>query len=292
MAKTAKAPSGFYTAKEVMQKLGIANSTLYHYVETGKIKKVVPPDKKEGYYLKSEIDKMVRAKEMFILQYATDTTTFEVAQEEDIAGITDLCIELFGKNGTASYETRLAQYRTNPEIFYVLRQGDLIVGYLGMFPLKQEAIDMIMSGVAESRFRTGILTPENIKPFQPGEADNVFVVIGARQKLPKSRLYGARLIAEGIGVFEQFARRGTIIKKLYGTSRTRDGINLSRDLGFTQVTPVEEEDDLLRFELDLETTSNPLFENYQQIVKRASVKKGKKKDSRLEHPKTDEVATA
>ncbi len=95
MAKTGKALKGFYSATEVMKKLGIASSTLYHYVETGKIKRVVPPDKRDGYYLKTEIDKMVRAKELFMLQYATDSSLFEKAQEEDIAGITDLCIELF-----------------------------------------------------------------------------------------------------------------------------------------------------------------------------------------------------
>lgn len=270
MAKTAKAPTGFYTAKEVMQKLGIGNSTLYHKVETGKIKKVIPPGKKEGYYLKSEIDKMVRAQELFILQYATDSSLFEKASEEDIAGITDLCIELFGKNGTASYETRLAQYRANRDIFYVTRQDDLIVGYFAAFPLKHEAIEQIMSGMEEASFRTGVLSPENITQFRPGEANEVFLVIGVRQGLKKSRAYGATTITGGIEVLENFARRGVIIKRLYATSRTRDGIKLCRDMGFRQVTPVAEEDDLLRFELDLETTQNPLFRKYQRLAKRAS----------------------
>ncbi|HLI06042.1 MAG TPA: helix-turn-helix domain-containing protein [Ktedonobacteraceae bacterium] len=281
MAKTTKAPSGFYTAKEVMQKLGIANSTLYHYVQTGRIKKVTPPDKKEGYYLKSEIDKMVRAKDVFILQYASDTSTFNAAQEEDMQAITDLGIELFGKSGAPSYETRSAQYRSNPEIFYTLKQDNILVGYLAIFPLKHEAIERIMSGVAESTFRTGVLTPENIKPFKPGEADEVFLLIGVRQDARKSKLYGARLISEGIGVFENFAKRGIIIKKLYATSRTRDGIELCRGLGFRQVTPVAEEDDLLRFELDLETATNPIFKNYQQIVKRVISKKAPTKSAVL-----------
>ena len=269
MAKTARAPSGFYTAKEVMGKLGIANSTLYYYVDTGKIKRVVPPGKKDGYYLKSEIDKMIRAKELFILQYASDTSTFDVAQEEDMQGITDLGIELFGKSGAPNYETRLAQYKANPQIFYVLKQGDLLVGYLAMFPLKHEALERIMSGVTESTFRIGVLTPENITQFRPGEADELFMLIGVRQDLRKGKLYGARLISEGIGVMEQFARRGVIIKKLYATSRTRDGVRLCKDIGFKQVILVPEEDDLLRFELDLETSDNPLFQKYQRIAKRA-----------------------
>ena len=277
MAKTAKAPSGFYTAKEVMRKLGIANSTLYHHVDTGKIQKVTMADRKEGYYPKAQIDKMVRAKELFILQYATDTSVFERAEEEDIEGITNLGFELFGKSGSPSYETRLAQYNTNPNMFYVLRQDDVIVGYYIVFPLKHEAIERIMSGMEESRFRTSVLAPENITQFKPGEADEVFLVIGVRQGLKKSKAYGARVLEGGIEVLEQFARRGIIIKRLYATSRTQDGIRISKRLGFKQVTPIAEEDDLCRFMLDLETCSCPPFDKYKRIVKRANstdIKKG------------------
>ena len=268
MAKTANAPSGFYTAAEVMKRLSIANSTLYHYVGIGKIRRVIPPGKKEGYYPKADIDKMIKAKELFILEYATDPSLFEKAQEEDIAGITNLCIELFGKNGTANYETRLLQYRTNPNIFYVLRQDELIVGYIGMFPLKQEAIERIMSDVEESTFRTGLLSPDNITQFKSGEADNVFMVIGVRQGLKRSKTYGARVISGGIEALEHFARRGTIVKKLYATSRTQDGIRISKGIGFKQITPLQEEDDLYRYELDLETTKSPLFQKYQRIVRK------------------------
>jgi len=268
MTKIARAPSGFYTAKEVMEKLGISNSTLYHYVDTGQIKKVVPPGRKEGYYPKSEIDKMIRERELFILQYATDTTLFEKAQEEDIEGITKLCVDLFGRYGTANYETRLAQFHANPDIFYVLRQEDIIVGYIGLFPLKHEAIEAIMSGIEEDRFRTGILTPENIIHFKPGETEELFLTIGAWQGTKKSALYGARLVSGAIEVLENFARRGVIIKRLYGTSRTRDGIRLMKGLGFKQTTPPNEEDDLLRFVLDIETSTNPLFKKYHRIVQR------------------------
>lgn len=261
-----------WTASEVMKKLRIANSTLYHYVDTGKIKKVVPPGRKEGYYPKAEIDQMLRAQELFILQYATDTTLFEKAQEEDIEGITNLCIELFGKNGTANYETRLAQYKANPDIFYVLRQDELIVGYIGLYPLKHEAIETIMSGVEEANFRTNILAPQNIAPFEPGKSEEVFVVIGARQGVKHSTTYGMRLISGGLEVIENFARKGIIIKRLYATSRTQDGICIIKGSGFRQVNPAHEEDDLLRFEYDLEKSETPILKKYHRIVKRVTNK--------------------
>src|SRR5215472_7843954 len=137
MAKTAKAPSGFYTASEAMKILGLSSSSFYDYVKAGRLQRVVPPGRKDGYYPKSQVDAIIKAQELFVLEYATNEAIFEKAQEADIKGITDLSIELFGKSGTATYETRLAQYHANPDIFYVLRQDDLIVGYFGLFPLKQ-----------------------------------------------------------------------------------------------------------------------------------------------------------
>ncbi|MEO7022018.1 MAG: helix-turn-helix domain-containing protein [Ktedonobacteraceae bacterium] len=268
MAKTAKAPSGFYTASDVMKKLGIPSSTLYEYAKIGKIKKVVPPGRKEGYYPKADIDKMFRAKEAFILQYAADATLFEKAQEEDIEGITDLCVELFGKHGTANYETRLAQYHANPDIFYILKQEEIIVGYVGLFPLKHDAIEAIMSGLDEDRFRTGILAPANIIPFKTGEAKELFLTIGAKQDVKKSTIYGSRILSGAIEVLEHLARKGVIVENLYATSRTRDGIKLCKGLGFHQTIPTEEEDNLLRFKLDLTTTTSPLLKRYQRIVAR------------------------
>jgi hypothetical protein len=268
MPKTAKAPSGFYTASDVMKKLGIPSSTLYEYAKTGRIKKVVPPGRKEGYYPKAEIDRLVKAKEAFILQYATDTALFEKAQEEDIEGITNLGIELFGKHGSPNYDTRLAQFHTNPDIFYTLKQDEIIVGYVGLFPLKHEAIEAIMAGMEEDRFRTAILAPENILPFKPEEARELFLIIGAKQDVKKSTIYGARLISGTIEVLEHLARRGIIITNLYATSRTRDGIRLCKGLGFKQIIPANEEDNLLRFKLDLRTTTNPLLKRYKKIVER------------------------
>jgi len=161
----------------------------------------------------------------------------------------------------------MAQYKVNSQIFHVLKQDGIVVGYVGVFPLKQEAVEKIMSGMAESRFRTEALAPEYITRFKPGEADNVFVIIGAKQNVKKSKFYGARLLAGIIEFAETLARRGIIVKWIYGTSRTQDGIRTAKSLGFRQITPIAEEDNLFRFVLDLQETTNLLFREYQRLVK-------------------------
>ena len=71
---------------------------------------------------------------------------------------------------------------------------------------------------------------------------------------------------------EKFVRQGIFIKKLYGTSRTQDGIRLATSIGFDQVTPSNEEDNLNRFELDLETTTSKYFQKYQKIARQVREK--------------------
>ena len=269
MPKVAKAPSGFYTASEVMKKLGIGNSTLYHYVETGKIKRVVPPGRKDGYYVKAEIDKLVRAKELFILQYASSPAIFMKASEKDIAGIYDLCVSLYGATSIPSYERRLEWYKKNPEIYYVVKQENIVTGFVSLIYLVRESLEEIMYTNTPSP-----LTADKVLPFTLGEPiENLFLTIGVRPGLDSTqkRLHASHLITGTIDVLEDFARRGMPVKKHYATSSTTEGIKLCRDIGFkeTQLTP---DDDTLRFELDLETTQSPFLRKHQQGIKRREKK--------------------
>jgi hypothetical protein len=282
MGRTAKPPQGFYTAGQAIKKLHMSRSSLYNLVERGQIKKITPPNKTDGFYAKDDVDRIAQAQEAFILQYASDTSTFTAAQEEDIDGIADLNAELFGGTRASRYDLRLAQYHCNPEIFHVLKQDGIVVGYVGIFPLKQEAIDKIMAGMPESRFRIEVLAPEYITQFRPSEADNVFLIIGVKQGVKKSRLYGARVIAGTITFLEMLARKGVFIKKAYGTSRTESGIGLSKNLGFRLIMPSQEDDDLLRFELDLETSNNLLLRDYQHLIKQSTRKRPKNVQAKTE----------
>src|SRR5438552_484993 len=69
MAKTAKAPPGFYSASEAIKKLGVPRSTFYDLVEKGIIKKAVQPGRSDAYYLRAAVDDLVKARELFTLQY-------------------------------------------------------------------------------------------------------------------------------------------------------------------------------------------------------------------------------
>jgi len=271
MTKTAKAPKNFYTATEAIKKLGMPRATFFNLAKSGKIKRVIPDGYTEGYYPKAEIDKMALAREMFTLQYTSDSSIFRRAEEKDIQGITDLGITLFGTSTTPSYESRLTCWKKNPDAYYVVEQDELIVGWIALVPMKEEAIAVLMgkSKDATAMFvgmHQNVMVPENILPFTVEGAKNIFLTVGARQGLPRSKMYGMKLISGGYEVLESFARNGIVAERLYATSRTPDGVKLCRDLGFQ-----EKEDDatsaVKRFWLDLETTKSPLLHEYQSIVR-------------------------
>jgi len=263
------APKGFYTAAQAVKKTGIPKSTFNDMVKKGKITRIVPPNRSDGFYPKEEIDRLAKAHEAFILEYALDTSTFELAQEDDLEELAALYRELFGGNRESRERLIQEWYNANTEMFYVVKQDGLVVGYIAFMPLKQEAIEKIMAGLEETRFRTELLTPEYIAQFRPGEADSLFVLIGVKQGVKKTRLYGSRAITGGIEALESLAKRGIVTRKLYATSRTQSGIHICKGMGFKQIVPAREEDNLLRFELDLEITTNPLFKDYQRFAKQA-----------------------
>ena len=101
-----------------------------------------------------------------------------------------------------------------------------------------------------------------------GRARSSFYEIGVRPDIPKNRKYGQHLIEGAFSVLESFAERGILIKKAYAHSRTPDGINLCRKIGFKETPPVVEGDTRVRFELELEQSSHPLLRNYQEIARR------------------------
>jgi len=264
MPKSAKAPQGFYSATEAIKKLGIPRSTFYDLVEKGTIKKVVQPGRSDGYYLKVAIDDLAKARHLFTVQYATNSSTFQKATEEDVQGIYDLCVSLWGTRGTYPYELRLARYQKNPHIYYVLKYQDFIVGYSTVMPITRRAVDEILEGKKKA---WEAITLDDIVPFMQGvPIEYVFLEIGVRDEVPTPKQFGMRLLSGTIRALEDFAKEGVIIKRLFAVSSVSDGIKLCREFGFTEI-PLTTEGSRLAFELDIETSTSLYLRDYRQIAK-------------------------
>jgi hypothetical protein len=251
-----------------MKLLGIPSSTLYDLVKTGKIERVVPPNRSDGYYPRGPVDEMVRAKQVFLIQYATDPAQFVKATAQDAQGIYDVGISLWGAMGTPSVETRLGWYRSNPDIDYVVKQEGVVAGYISLMPLKHETLEQLMSGEK----RGWEVTPDEVVPFLPGMPVECFVMaLGVRAGLRKAEKYGVRLLIGSIHALGEFAKQGVVIEKLYATSNSPDGIKACRDLGFEEMDPIPETT-RKRFVLDVATSDSLLLQEYHEVVKQRTQK--------------------
>lgn len=262
MARQKKPASGLYTAGEAIKRLRMPQATFHHYVKIGKIKKITQPGRNEGFYEKAYIDKMAEASELFALQYALDTATFSMAIEADAQGVYDVIASLWGTLHTTPVETRLSWYRVNPEIDYVVKQDDIVVGYITIMPLKHETIEQLMRG----EIRGWDIKAEDIQPFTPGTPIECYTGAAIRANTFRPERYGMRLIAGILNTFRELASRGVTITKLYAISDTLDGIRLSRGLGFEERPPAPFST-FQQFTLDLETSDSPYAQEYRKLLK-------------------------
>lgn len=275
MAKSGKAPNGYYSASQAMRKLGIGSSTLYHFVEVGKIKRIVPPNMKEGYYLKENIDKMVRERELFLLTYSKDTSKFTKATEEDIRGIHEVCTSLWG-NRTPSYEARLNSYKQNPAIYYVIKKEGIVIGFLGLIPFRRDILEEIMNAGQNDfylRYQQILEMPNSILPFIPEQpVYSLSLDMQIKKGTPKEGQYGMRLIQGCIEVLEELARQNIVVEKLHASSGAERAIKLSREAGFKEL-PQLPGTTRKRFEMDMATTKSPFAKDYQKIIRQKQLDK-------------------
>lgn len=257
-----KAPSAnLYTRSEAIKKLGLPKSTFHDYVAAGKIQKVVPPGKREGYYLKKEIDDLANATQLFILQYTSEPTTFEPATEQDIEGIYQVVESLWGKAVTTPIELRRSWYKKNPLIDHVVKKQGIVVGYVGMTPLSKETLRLMLEG----KKRGWNLQPEEIYTYEPGNSYDCYIGLAVRQDIPNAKVYAMRLIIGFYHVLVDLGTKGIKIRSLHATSHRPDGMKLCEDLGFEREPPIEGSI-LNRYHLDLEKSSAPFAQKYREAL--------------------------
>lgn len=199
-------------------------------------------------------------------------TIFAKATQEEIPSCVELSRETFPelRQGIASIETRLAWIRKNPDIFYVVKNQDQVLGYTAILPMALEKIQKILQN---KEFMKDV-KPEEVEEFKPGKPLHIYIMTMVTKpdvsKIEK-RSYGRRLVGGMIATIIALVNKGINIKTLYARSETEDGIRLLRNIGFTQI-PSETE--MLNFMLEMNKSGIEKLERYEQaLVRRQTPKK-------------------
>jgi hypothetical protein len=256
----------YYEAKEAQTILSMTYSALRHQVNIGTLRSITPPGRRQAVYLKDEVDTLKREMEAWLAsrhQSKTPTAKFVKATVEDMPTAVELAAAVFGGLNTIPVEKRTAWLKKNPDIDYLLKQEDQLVGYLTFIPLRPETIEDLMT----LRRYAKDLTAEDILPYIPNEPVDIYgMAIGVRPGFSNNqkRTWGERLILGARDVLLDLGKRGIIVRSIVAHSFTPDGIRLMKHLGFTETAP--KAPGLHDFLIDVEQSGLPFLLEYKQAL--------------------------
>jgi hypothetical protein len=259
-----KTGENYYTATQAKEILGVTHGMLYQYVRNGNLHPVTPPGKKQGIYLKKEVDRLANKLQAFfaVSEEGKPSSTLEQAKEEDLPEIITISQRIFGDGpGVPSLESRREWLRKNPNTFYALKNEGRIVGYTSILPLKQELVDKL---VAET-IRGKDITYDDVLTFTPGSHMSIYIMaIGTDPRLPhtEKHAYGLRLISGLMDFLVDLGYRGITVETITARSYKPDGIRLLRKIGFPELTsPVP---DTRLFVINVKESGAPFIKKYKQ----------------------------
>jgi hypothetical protein len=262
-----KTTDEYYTASQVKKILNIKNSTLYNYVYKGALQRVIPPGRKQGVYLRSEVDALAKSLQTyFVVENASKPsesrrgdTVFETARSEDMEAEYALSQRAIGHT-TMNDEVRRIWLNKNPESDFVVKhQGD-VVAFFRLLPIKHERLMMFMRG----EIRGWDISAEDVETFEPGKPVEC-IVMGVASEPDEDettrKLYVSRLLRGVMRVLEKLGRKGIIITKIYATSDTPTGIAMSIHAKMTPFgNPIGKR---LTFVLDVATSDLSILQPYK-----------------------------
>jgi hypothetical protein len=229
-------PKAYLTAGEVKKLLGITNGMLYNFIDNGALERVVPPGRKQGVYLREQVEQLARDLQVFISTRYQSKIKFRKATKQDIAKCMEIGMRLHpnAQQGITSLENRLQWLDKNPDLYYVIDYDNEIVGYTSIVPLRPEKIQEILN----SDELAMDITPEEIEEFKPGKPLHIY--IATMRTIPnitrtEKRLYGVRLVGGLITTIIGMVENGIEIDTLYANSDTVDGIRILKHMKFTEI---------------------------------------------------------
>lgn len=278
-------PKDYYTSTEVKKILNISGAMIANYVGKGQIKHVIPPGRKQGYYLKKDVDKLsTELNTFFDLEEETENTDFTTATAEDLYACIALNRELFTTQNRELFTTRSKEddetiykrwavwIKKNPETVYVLKREEEVIGIVTMLPFKPKSqkFDEILRGNTSILLGDVNISAKDIEVYKAGNHIQLYIAeIGVKPTLEKDlrRKYGAKLISKLVTIIEELGRRGVIIEDIVAVGATRSGIRLLQHFGFTEITFPRPDTRL--FTINMKESGAPVTKAYRETLKEA-----------------------
>ncbi len=253
----------YFSAREAQQQLGINVGAFYYLIDTGRIKKLTPPGKKQGFYSKHQIERLAREKLRCISDEEESGTIFRKATIDDIHEEYELALLML--NGSAGYgiPTYEAWLHKNPDTNFIVRDQGRLVACMQVLPLAHETITRWIKG----EIREWEISAEDVLPYTPGRSVEC-IITGMATTLDvdkrKRRQYGACLIRGFLNFLHNLAGQDITITRFYAISALSEGIAILGQAKFEERGYLGKR---VAFELNPLTSDTRMAKAYRAVLK-------------------------
>jgi hypothetical protein len=257
----------YYTSREARQQLGIHVGAFYYLVETGKIKRLTPPGKKQGFYSKHQIERLAKERLTCVIGEEEQGTTFMKATLDDIDEECELAALML--NGSAGYgvPTYKAWLNKNSDTNFLIRDQGRLVAFMQVLPVKRETIKRWLKGeIREWEIRT-----EDVLPYTPRNSVECIIMhmtTTSDVDKRKRRQYGLRLIRGFLHFLHDLAEQDITITRFYAISATSEGSAILRQARFEERGNIGKR---VVFELNPITSDSRVAKAYRVLLKRHKI---------------------
>jgi hypothetical protein len=283
-----KIKENYYTGREVQQLLSITEPALRNLVNQKKIKKIIPPGRTNGVYLKTEINAFAAKWEAFLMAKEPPKATFRLARKEDMAAQEKLDAESIGPGGVSA-EILQTWLNINGETAYHVSYADKLVAFAHLVPLREEVINQLL----QNKIHWADIDPQkDIEQFETGKIINLYAyAIASDQTLGETtRQHYMFVLLRGIGEkLNELGKRGIIIKNVYGLSSTPTGIAMALHIGMKEYELLPRTGKTIRFIMEVDKSNSFLAKMYGEGL--AKWNKTQETINRRNHHSTQPVET-
>ena len=256
----------YYTPQEVKEILGMTYSAIQNQINVGNLHPTTPPGRKHKLYSKKEVDELKQEMDAWLASRNIGKATapkFVKATIEDMPEAWEVADAVFGGHNTIPLEKRIEWLRKNPDIDYLVKQDEQVMGYFSFIPLKPETIDDLLK---QRRFAKE-LTADDVLPYVPNTPTDIYgMAIGVRPNvsLYQKREYGKALLIGAQNLLRTLGLKGILIRTIQAHSNTPDGIRIMRHMGFTEVQSTIP--GMHDFIINVETSGLPFIKKYREAL--------------------------
>jgi hypothetical protein len=219
----------FYSAKDAIEKLGLAPASFHRKVASGQIPKVTPSGRKKGVYPKRDIDALALA--LNIVFETPEKFDFSRSTPGDQVEEMNIGILCFGQEYITPLRERIAFQEKSEYTFWSLKVSGQVVGYISVFRFPPAFLNDILTG----RHIERDISVREVLRFKREEPFNVYIDVMAvdpRLTLHQQKFYSNMIAVRFSNILLDLLNNRYQIQALYTVTATPEGDNLARKFGF------------------------------------------------------------